>query len=81
MATVKEIKAELDTLGIKYPSKSSRAYLAALLFTPGAFDEQATPEQPEHEDRPRDIKGIKPDYIEPGDDFVDPNAQRPSQAE
>ena len=84
MPTVKEIKAELDAEGVEYPPKANKHDLEALLaeaMTPRGEPETADPPAIEHEDRPRNIKAKAPEYIDPEDDFIDPNAQRPSQAQ
>jgi hypothetical protein len=67
MPTVNEIKAELDARGIEYPSSGVlKADLEALLGA-ATLNNADVP----HEDRPRNIKHERPDYIDPEDDFVE----------
>ena len=74
MATVKEIKAELDACGVEYPSKAKKAGLAAML---AEYRRNIDVD----EERPRNIKAERPAYIDAVDDFVDPNARPGTQAE
>lgn len=76
MTTVREIKAELDAAGVKFPPKANKAYLKDLL----RFWREGIVDPVPDEERPRNIKADRPDYIKAGDDFVDPNADPSTQA-
>lgn len=82
MATVKEIKKELDKQGVDYPPKAPKADLELLLnlakTTPKKIVD--TPVLKKSDEIPRHKAGSKPDYIDPEEGFTDPNADPSTQA-
>ena len=97
MATVKQLKKELDAKGIDYHKDDRKHELESLLVPPTTQPEAedccpedccpapAAPEAPEAPEapveRPRVIKAAAPVYIDPDADFIDPNADPATQAD